>query len=139
MGLGIADQNFGRNNHLANSIVPGFPVTLSGLSCLPGVLISHSVFQHPLSPVWSRPVSLGVAVGRDIAMSLTSRVFGLFSTANSDSTATPAGHLSTSTWPHSTHLAVPSDYSSHVRDGDFTAMEEESRPPYLHVRHSSMI
>lgn len=92
------------------------------------MLLFRPISQHPPNPSLV-PTSSGVAVRRD--MSLTSRVFGLFSTANSNQTVTPAGDSPTS---QHTHAVVIYDELSHsVRDGDL-AVEEEARPPYLHVR-----
>ncbi|CAG8378980.1 unnamed protein product [Penicillium salamii] len=64
-------------------------------------------------------------------MSLTSRVFGLFSTAGSDSTATP-GDSPNSTWTPPNNTTMRDDLSL-VRDGDLALEEEEPRPPYLHA------
>lgn len=63
-----------------------------------------------------------------IAMSLTSRVFGLFSTATSDSTATaqtpaPLVH---------NEIGIAGAIR-HARDTHMLEEEEEPRPPYLHV------
>lgn len=78
----------------------------------------------------------GIAVC-NTAMSLTSRVFGLFSTATSDSTAPPAGDLQTSIWTHSTPMGGIDDSNHSVRYGDLALLEdEEPRPPYLHVQLS---
>jgi hypothetical protein len=79
------------------------------------------------------PTSSGVTVRRHIAMSLTSRVFGLFSTPNSDPTGTPAGDSPTSTWTQPTDTTAFYNDLNHSIHDDLAA-EEEPRPPYLHVR-----
>jgi hypothetical protein len=101
---------------------------------LPGVLLSHPLSQHPLIPAWFRPVPLGIAVWH-IAMSLTSRVFGLFSTATSNSTA-PVEDSSTPTWAHPIPTGGINDSYHTVRNDHALLEEEEPRPPYLHVQLS---
>ncbi|KAJ5794552.1 hypothetical protein N7457_001151 [Penicillium paradoxum] len=64
-------------------------------------------------------------------MSLTSRVFGLFTTATSDSTASPAGDSHTSIWSQTARMGGINDSSYPVQDD--LAPEEEPRPPYLHA------
>lgn len=67
-------------------------------------------------------------------MSLTSRVFGLFSTATSDSTA-PVGDSHTPTWTQPTTGGINDSY--HTVHNDLALLEEEEpRPPYLHVQLS---
>jgi hypothetical protein len=123
-----ADQNFGWwNNRLANN-------TNQSFLDLPGVLLSHPLSQHPLIPAWFRPVPLGIAVWH-IAMSLTSRVFGLFSTATSNSTA-PVEDSSTPTWAHPIPTGGINDSYHTVRNDHALLEEEEPRPPYLHVQLS---
>ncbi|KAJ6186231.1 hypothetical protein N7519_007532 [Penicillium mononematosum] len=65
-------------------------------------------------------------------MSLTSRVFGLFSTATSDST-TPVGDSHTSTWTQPTPTGGIHDSYHTVRNDLALLEEEEPRPPYLHA------
>lgn len=67
-------------------------------------------------------------------MSLTSRVFGLFSTtATSDSTST--SELPASKATHPSVLNNEINVGGAARHaGDEAALEEEPRPPYLHVR-----
>ena len=70
-------------------------------------------------------------------MSLTSRVFGLFSTATSDSTASPTGDSHTSPWTQPTLMGGIDDSNHSIRNGDLALLEdEEPRPPYLHVQLS---
>ncbi|CAI7667161.1 unnamed protein product [Penicillium discolor] len=67
-------------------------------------------------------------------MSLTSRVFGLFSTATSDSTAPPAGDSHTSPWTQPTPMGGIDDSNHSIRNSDLALLEdEEPRPPYLHA------
>ena len=114
-----------------------------------GVLLSFP--RHPLCKFIPREEHLvGGGVNRQphFAMSLTSRVFGLFSTtANSDSTANTT-NSSTSTPSNSATTSASRVYS----DGGFrneiipgasrhvqgALEEEEPRPPYHHVRVPSL-
>ncbi|CAG7948275.1 unnamed protein product [Penicillium nalgiovense] len=64
-------------------------------------------------------------------MSLTSRVFGLFSTATSDSTAL-VGDSHTSTWTQPIPGGIDGSYHT-VRNDLALLEEEEPRPPYLHA------
>ncbi|KAJ5360062.1 hypothetical protein N7517_009253 [Penicillium concentricum] len=67
-------------------------------------------------------------------MSLTSRVFGLFSTATSDSTAPSAGVSHTSTWTQPSSMDGFNDLGYTVRNDGLALLEdEEPRPPFLHA------
>lgn len=89
------------------------------------------------SPIPRPRPTLGSPVSAHIAMSLTSRVFGLFSTtATSDPTATTAGDLpaskDTQTASGFHHEIGTRSAARHAREE--ALFEEEPRPPYLHVR-----
>lgn len=115
---------------LNSFLISSFVVTLFCYHYSPRGATLPVNFSAPQFPAWSRPTPPGAAVRRDIAMSLTSRVAGLFSpTPPSDTSATPSDESSASKWAHPGLNEI-----SHARDSAMALVEEEEpRPPYLHV------
>jgi hypothetical protein len=67
-------------------------------------------------------------------MSLTSRVFGLFSTTATSDPATSDSPTSIPQTKLSAHNGVDVSAIRHAPDRHMLDEEEEPRPPYLHVR-----
>lgn len=90
-----------------------------------------SLFHASAIPPTPAPTVFGSPVSAHIAMSLTSRVFGLFST-----TAAPADSTTTAQTPAPlAHHEISLPGATRHARGDhlFDEEEEEPRPPYPHV------
>lgn len=127
-----ADQSFDSGPRFTERSPITHPFTCHSLHVHSGAA-TYLFLRHP--PSISTPTDTA-GVSAHIAMSLTSRVLGLFSTtATSDSNPSHAPEL-TGSAVNQPELGfdgqiMSSGAASHAHDD---LIEEEPRPPYLHVR-----